>query len=436
MFKVLVIAYYYPPLGLSGVQRTLKFTKYFSKFDWKPTVITTGNVAYYAHDFALLKEAEEAGVKMIRTEAFDLNALFGKQYQTVNMPNEFIRRILSIFSKAIFIPDNKKSWAKKAYQTARELLLKEKYDIIYVTIPPFSSFVYAAKLKMEFGIPLFVDYRDLWYGNHFAFYPTPYHKYRHKKLEYTALRSADKVITINRRIKEKLLLTYPFLSFNDVMIIPHGYDPADFGTVNRGSQSENIIEKAAKSRKMRLTYAGIFYENITPEFLLKAFKQISVERPDIAANIELEFIGHLRKENKKLIKELGIHEFVRDLGYLEHKETVKRLQESDVLWMMIGRIKNADTISTSKLYEYFGTRKPILGCVVDGTAKSALQEYGASFITQPDDIQEIKETITHIHELFQKKILPTPNEEFVLKHDRILLTEQLTKAFQFYLKAE
>lgn len=26
--KVLVIAYYYPPMGLSGVQRTLKFTKY------------------------------------------------------------------------------------------------------------------------------------------------------------------------------------------------------------------------------------------------------------------------------------------------------------------------------------------------------------------------------------------------------------------------
>ena len=58
MFKVLVIAYYYPPLGLSGVQRTLKFTKYMSKFNWQPTVITTGNIAYYAHDFYLLKEAE------------------------------------------------------------------------------------------------------------------------------------------------------------------------------------------------------------------------------------------------------------------------------------------------------------------------------------------------------------------------------------------
>lgn len=427
MFKVLVIAYYYPPLGLSGVQRTLKFTKYMSRFGWEPTVITTGNVAYFAHDFSLLKEAEDVGVKIIRTEAFDVNSILGKQFKTVSMPKEFIRKTLSRLSKAIFIPDNKNSWAKKAYKAAKELLQKEKFDIIFVSVPPYSGFITAAKLKKEFNIPLFVDYRDLWLGNHFAFYPTPYHRYKHKKLEYKALRSVEKVIAINRKIKEKILLSYPFLSFNDVMIIPHGFDPADF---------QSKVEKIESSKKMKLTYAGIFYENITPVYLLKAFKQLSIERPDIAANIELEFIGHLRKENKKLISELGLNEFVRDHGYLDHKETVNRIKGSDVLWLMIGNIKNADTISTSKLYEYIGTRKTILGCVVEGTAKNTLQEYGAAIITQPDDIKEIKDAIIHVHELYQQNKLPIPNEEFVMKHDRIALTEQLTKAFQFYLKDE
>ncbi|PKL83137.1 MAG: glycosyl transferase family 1 [Ignavibacteriae bacterium HGW-Ignavibacteriae-3] len=427
MFKVLVIAYYYPPLGLSGVQRTVKFTKYMKRFGWEPTVITSGNVAYFAHDFSLLKETEDAGVRIIRTEAFDVNSLLGKQYETVSMPKEFIRKTLSRISKAVFIPDNKNAWAKKAFLAAKKLLEKEKFDIIFVTVPPFSGFVAASKLKKEFGIPLFVDYRDLWFGNHFSFYPTPYHSYKHKKLEYAALRSADKVIAINRKIKEKILLTYPFLTFKDVIIIPHGYDPEDF------SSSE---EKVVPSNKMKLTYSGIFYENISPEFILRAFKQLSVERPDIAANIELEFIGHLRKENKKLILELGLDEFVRDHGYLEHSEAVKKLKLSDVLWMMIGNIHNADTISTSKLFEYIGTRKPILGCVVDGAAKATLEEYGAAFITKPDDVSEIKNTIIELHNLFVHKKFPVPDEEFVLLHDRIYLTEQLTKAFQFYLKAE
>ena len=59
MFKVLVIAYYFPPMGLSGVQRVLKFTKYMSKNNWHPTVITSGDVGYFAHDEYMQKEAEK-----------------------------------------------------------------------------------------------------------------------------------------------------------------------------------------------------------------------------------------------------------------------------------------------------------------------------------------------------------------------------------------
>jgi len=31
--KVLIISYYFPPMGLSGVQRTLKFVKYLPAYD-------------------------------------------------------------------------------------------------------------------------------------------------------------------------------------------------------------------------------------------------------------------------------------------------------------------------------------------------------------------------------------------------------------------
>ena len=66
MFKVLVVAYYFPPLGLSGVQRTLKFVKYMKNYNWEPTVITTGDVAYFAHDKSLSKELSESNIRIIR----------------------------------------------------------------------------------------------------------------------------------------------------------------------------------------------------------------------------------------------------------------------------------------------------------------------------------------------------------------------------------
>ncbi len=424
MFKVLVIAYYYPPMGLSGVQRVLKFTKYMKQYGWEPTVITTDKTAYYAHDKSLMKEAEDADIKIIRTGGKDPNSLLAKR-GTVKMPREFIRKLFGLISKTIFIPDNKKFWSRKAYKKAKEILSKDEYDIIFISVPPFSQFQIGAKLKRKFNIPLIVDYRDSWLDNQFAFYPTPYHRWRHKRLEYAALRNTDKVIVVNRRIKEKLLRNYKFLSFSDIEIIPHGFDSEDF---------DNVQPIIFKEKKLRILYSGIFYENITPKYFLKAYKELSKERPDITENIELHFIGHFRKENKKLVKRLKLYEYVFDHGYLDHNEAVRFLLSMDILWLMLGDEKGMEMVTAGKLFEYFGTRKPIIGCLPEGASKMAVKNYGASFITKPKDIKAIKKVFVDAYNLFQRNALPTPDEEFIIKHDRKYLTHRLIKNFQFHLK--
>ncbi len=426
MFKVLVIAYYFPPMGLSGVQRTLKFVKYMKGNNWEPVVLTVSSTGYYAHDSSLMDEAEKANIRIVRVNGKEINSKLSN-FGTVKMPPEYIRKTLSLISKTFFIPDNKIGWAKNAIKEARNILSKEKFNLIFVSAPPFSAVNMAVKLKKEFDIPLIIDYRDLWYGNQFGFYPTPLHTYLHKKMEYKALKASDRVIATNRKMKEKIIDNYQFLTFEDIYIIPHGYDPEDF---------ENLKIESRTNSKMRLTYSGIFYEFITPKYFFKAFKELSLERPDVAANIELHFIGYLRKENKGLIRKLNLQDSVKEFGYLPHKEAISKLLSSDVLWMMVGNGRNADTISSGKLYEYFGTRKPILASLPEGALKAAAAEYKASFITKPDDIEDIKNTILKIYDLFLKKELPLPDEEFLQKMRRDFLTEQLIKQFQFVVKED
>lgn len=426
MFKVLVIAYYFPPMGLSGVQRTLKFVKYMKGNNWEPVVLTASSTGYYAHDSSLMDEAEKANIRIVRVNGKELNSKLSN-FGTVKMPPEYIRKTLSLISKTFFIPDNKIGWAKNAIKEARNILSKEKFNLIFVSAPPFSAVNMAVKLKKEFDIPLIIDYRDLWYGNQFGFYPTPLHTYLHKKMEYKALKASDRVIATNRKMKEKIIDNYQFLTFEDIYIIPHGYDPEDF---------ENLKFESKTNSKMRLTYSGIFYEFITPKYFFKAFKELSLERPDVAANIELHFIGYLRKENKSLLRKLNLQDSVKEFGYLPHKDAISKLLSSDVLWMMVGNGRNADTISSGKLYEYFGTRKPILASLPEGALKAAATEYKASFITKPDDIEEIKNTLLKIYDLYIKKELPVPDEEFIQKMRRDFLTEQLIKQFQFVVKED
>lgn len=426
MFKVLVIAYYFPPRGLSCVLRTLKFVKYMKKYNWEPTVITAGEAGNFDHDNSLLKEVEDMNIRVIRTEETKVPGSFLSSSKIKKVPRESLRKMFSRINKTFFIPDRQSSWANKAYQTAKELLEKEEFDIIYVATPPYSSFIIAAKLSKQFDISLFVDYRELWTGNQFAFNLTPYHKYRHKKLEYKALKVADKIVTTNRKIKEKLLNTFQFLTFEDVLLLPQGFDEEDFTTA---------VPIPKENNKMRLTYAGSFYECYTPKYFLQAFKKLTYERPDVAENIELNFIGGLTKENKNLISKLGLKPYIRDYGFLEHKETIARMISSDVLWMMVGNCKNSDSISSGKLFEYFGSRKPIIACLPDGASKTAAQEYGASIITEPDNLDQIKDAILRAHALYRAGKLPVPNEDFIQKHRRDAMTEQLTKSFQFYMKA-
>lgn len=413
-------------MGLNGVQRTLKFAKYMKDFKWEPTVLTAAETGHYLNDFSLLDESEKAGIEVVRVGANNKKPV-QKNKNTVKIPSEIIRKISSRLSSIFFIPDNKNSWCKKAILKARELLKNEYYDLLFVTGPPFSTFVMAAELKEEFNLPLVIDYRDLWFGNQGAFYPSLFHKYLHKKLEYKVLKAADKITATNRRIKEKLLDYYKFLTFEDIFIINHGYDPADF---------ENLVAVRKTNSKMILLYSGTFYEFITPKYFLRAFKQLAIERPDVAANIELHFVGVQRKETEKLIRKLGLQDSVKQFGFLSHKESLVKIISCDVLWMMVGHSRNIDAHSPGKLYSYYGARKPILANIPEGVIKNSLMEYNASFITSPDNIDEIKDEILKIYRLYISNQLPQPSEDFILKHRCDILTDQLTKQYQFLVKAE
>ena len=417
--RVLVIAYYFPPMGLSGVQRTLKFVKYLPEFGWHPTVLTVDPRGYFAKDDTLLGELEGRNVTIVRTPPSG-PARFLSRRAVVEIPAEWKRKLLSRLSDTFFIPDNKIGWRRRALARAVALHRETPFDLIFATAPPFTSFLIGRRLKKKINRPLVFDYRDPWVDYPFKFYPTPLHKLANIRLERKALRASSHVITTNRRVKEQILRRHRFLTYHDIDIISQGFDAEDFPPAGRSAP-----RPAKGDRRMRITYAGVFWEDRVPDHFLRALHELFAEKPRLRGRIEAVFVGKFREENLKLVTKLGLQDTVRIMGYLPHRECVRELCASDVLWMTVGD----DSGSPGKVYEYIGARKPILGLVPEGFMKSTILEAGGT-VVPPGDVPSIKDAIEQFLLLHEKRQLKGPRPDIVEKYDRLALTGVLVKLFE------
>ena len=285
-------------MGLSGVQRTAKFVKYLPAFGWHPTVLTVEPTGYFARDESLLEELDQSAVTIVRTPAAGPGRVFAKK-EVVKLPGERTRKLLCRVSDTVFFPDNKIGWKRRAVARALELHGETPFDLIFTTAPPFTDFLIGAEVKEAIGKPLVFDYRDPWVDYPFRFYLTPFHRMRHSYLEKNALRASSHVVTTSRRVKELLINRYPFLSFHDVDIISQGFDPADFPGVPGRPRA------ARAGGKMKITYAGVFWEDRIPDHFLQALHDLFQERPKLRGRIEAEFVGTFREENHEARVEAG-----------------------------------------------------------------------------------------------------------------------------------
>lgn len=424
--KVLVVAYYFPPMALSGVQRVSKFVKYLPDHGYEPTVLTVEPKGYFAFDEGLEKELQESQIRVVRTKSFDPTRLF-RSKKKVSMPKSGTRSFVSWISSLFFIPDNKIGWRRHAVKQGKELLDSGDFDLIFSSAPPYTSHLIGAELSKYANIPLICDFRDDWVGNPRHRYPTSWHKSKHVEMENRILRWSHFSIAINRQIMEGLVgRNLGPSGFHKVKVIPQGFDPSDF----------NQDAMPRLNPKMVITYTGIFYHAQSPDTFFKALGLTLKTRPDIREQLEARFVGHLSEAARKSIKQQALTENISYEGYLDHDDTIRHLLGSDILWMVVGKQKGGSSISTGKLFEYFGSRKPILGLVPDGAAKDALKLYGASKIVDPDDVTAISTAIIEYFDEWKSGSLRAPNEDFVLKHRRDHLSGELARVFSSTLVSD
>ena len=173
--KVLIIAYYWPPSGGSGVQRWLKFVKYLPQFGWEPYVFTPENPSFTIRDESLLKDVP-VEAEVIRFPIWEPYESFSKlsgavgQRKSANPTdlvstknNSLFQKISTFIRANFFIPDPRVFWVCPSVKFLNDFLQENEIKTIITTGPPHSIHLIGYNLKKKNpALNWLADFRDPW----------------------------------------------------------------------------------------------------------------------------------------------------------------------------------------------------------------------------------------------------------------------------------
>lgn len=357
MKKVLIITYYWPPQGGSGVQRWLKFVKYLRDYGVEPIVYTPLNPEMMAVDKELEREVPQ-GVEVIKNrivEPYSLYKLFtGKKEIKPGFISQKsgesgrLKESLSIFLRSnLFIPDPKMLWIGPSARFLKKYLRENPVDAIISTGPPHSMHLIAKRVAVALSIPWIADFRDPWTGmyNFKKMKNTLLTEKIHKRLERGVLRRADRVVVVTNGMREEMLS----LGAKSVSVITNGYDESDFPSVG-----------GALDRDFTITYTGLFFRDRNPEALWRVLGQMVSSDSDFASALKIRLAGNIDSSIIAEIGQRGLSGNLEVKSYIPHNEAVAMQQSAQILLLSSGMEPESKSILTGKFFEYLAARRPIL----------------------------------------------------------------------------
>lgn len=373
MKRVLLVAYFYPPLANSGTQRPLKFANYLPDAGWAPVVLTVADPPDPGLDPKLLDEvrpntevhrAPWASERLARR----LAAVTGPFSARVADGLGWRLRNLRTF------PDLHAWWAPTAIETAVALHAREPFDAIVATGYPWTAFLIGREVSRRTGKPWLADFRDAWTSDAvFAAGESRWRQKRALRLEERLLREADRVIAVTRPLAEHLRARGgPRGAAVDV--IPNGYDAHDIAQAD-------VVAPPPPGR-VRIVYTGVSKQGYGPNLLYDVAQTLLARDPQVAQRLEIVTAGFAPGEAARR----GLGALVYEHGPVSHSRALGIMQSADALFLPIAGGIHQRVQIPGKLYEYLASCKPVIVAAhPDGAAAQLVDEVQGGVLIGPED---------------------------------------------------
>jgi len=369
--EILVVSFCYPPLSYPRSIQVARLLKFIKRMGISADVVCADQ-PQHRHDTSIEAHSETIPNRIDRP----------RFYRSLS------RRLLSKISILLRIPvinkvpDAYSSWVNRAQQTAFSFNRSRKtpYDAIVTFGMPMSDHLIGLSLKQQLALPWIAHFSDPWADNPLNRYDA-LTRYLNCRLESNVITNADRVVFTCEETRRRVMNKYPETWSTKSYVIPHAFDPHAYP---HRSESEKGI--------CTVRYIGNFYGRRTPTTLLKALQQIEKTEQAQCANLCFELIGRIPRWFSSIMKTPDLSSIsLKTRPTVSYGESLKFMAASDGL-LVIDAPATENLFFPSKLADYIGARRPIVGLTPPGASQRIITELGGKSAS-PDNPREAARTL-------------------------------------------
>jgi glycosyltransferase involved in cell wall biosynthesis len=424
--RVLMLAHHFPPMGGSGSNRALAFSKYLPMHGWRPTVLTAACEFAANRDDSLLRQLPPQ-LSVIRTRSLEPRPLQKPPRSTPPPPSlhpEYeaapvtqsvtYSRFRSNIGHLRRFPDAHIGWLPFVLRAA----LREHYDVAHSSSGPFTSHLVGLLLKRASRKPWVAELRDGWYRWNRAIFPD-YPAWRdalERRLEAAAIRSADRVVLVTERMAEAFRWQYRDCPAEHFSVVPNGFDPAQFGQARpRDPHKEWVV-----------VHAGALYYGRSLATLLEATRRLVEHDADFARNFRLRLLGSLDASARREVERGGLSSHIEVIGQTDHATAIDAMRNADALLLVANTTPGAEATVPGKLFEYLAIGRPVVAIApAESSTADVLRQTGGGWLAAAGDVDSIARALRHAHAERQTAVDPPGIKSF----DRRRLAGDLARIF-------
>ncbi|MBV6646820.1 MAG: glycosyltransferase [Cyclobacteriaceae bacterium] len=429
--KLLLISPYFPPMTDIGGKRAINLVQELPKLGWE--VIVLASSAFGKKEDLSLLDAVPANTivhrgfrSRLRNVLVFIDRLLKSEKKPKKKSTTESAKTDSTKSKKKYnslTPYDQFLWDVPAAVSAGKKLIKQyRPDVILVNADPWSGLLAGHRLSKWSGIPWVADFRDPWSIFDEKMSGRPIWTQRQiRKNEYRFFSSASAIILNTKNASDRYQKTY------EGRVIPEKFSAIRNAYNLNLLTGTEIAEDTNRNNQFKLCYFGSFRRFVSPDIMLKGFRQFLDQESTSYKDISLTIYDKKTNSIEAQIEELDLGAYIHFHDPVSPTATLSVLRSYSLLLLVVSPYYKL--MIPAKLYDYLAAQKPILTLSDNAEVNQIISKTKAGKFVPYEDISGFAKALHFFFSKRQEGLLKNSeiSHQFGSEHQALLFDQILRK---------